>query len=169
MEFLEKHLEQIILESDVTKLQERGLYIFDENTKIKSQVNIGNYGIADLILFNRPTRIYRGMIKVVELKKGKLNIDAFLQAVRYLRGIKSYLEKREIEHTYDFNITLIGSEVVQTDFCYLSSVFDDLWGPLNFHHVTTDSYTSIDMYSYKYKIDGIYFKRESYSLLDEGF
>ncbi len=44
MKFLEKDLEQIIFESGMDSLNERGLYIRGKRLR---QVRIGNYGIAD--------------------------------------------------------------------------------------------------------------------------
>ena len=51
MRFLEKDLEQIIHESGMDQLNERGLPI---DGKMFRQMRIGNYGIADLITVTRP-------------------------------------------------------------------------------------------------------------------
>ena len=51
MKFLENDLEEIIYTSGRDVLEQRGLTI---NGKLLRQVKIGNYGIADLIEFQRP-------------------------------------------------------------------------------------------------------------------
>jgi hypothetical protein len=50
MKFLEKDLEEIIFNSCKIKLCNRGLTLPE---KIKRQVRIGNYGVADLIGFEK--------------------------------------------------------------------------------------------------------------------
>jgi hypothetical protein len=110
MRFLEKNLEDIIWESDRDLLKERGLCV---RGHIKRQLRIGNYGIADLVTFSRE---YHGFnqssmeINIYEIKRGVVGISAFLQSVRYARGIRSYLNQRGFK---DFNIgiTLIGDSV----------------------------------------------------------
>ena len=86
MKFLEKELEQIIWESDKAQLENRGLSLYGT---LYRQKPIGNYGIADIIQVekayskNKPYLI----IDVLELKQEKIGISAFLQAVRYAKGI----------------------------------------------------------------------------------
>jgi hypothetical protein len=76
MKFLEKDLEQIIWDADKEILSERGLNL---DGKLKRQLKIGNYGIADLIHFKRPVSYYdkqenkrfnveNGLIEIIELK-----------------------------------------------------------------------------------------------------
>jgi hypothetical protein len=171
MEFLEKDLEQIIYEASSDELQERGLYL---GGKLYRQLRIGNYGIADLVEFRRP-RVHdyfkhhkiKGLINVIELKKEKVGISAFLQALGYLKGIKRYLEKRDMHFNYNYSITLIGSEVdSNSTFIYLPDMF------------YMDTEKDIDhfpdfelsLYKYKYKLDGIHFEIvEGYKLINEGF
>jgi hypothetical protein len=94
MDFLEKNLEQIIYESDTDILSERGLVIYG---KLIRQVQIGGYGIADLIEYERPRfdksvgRIIKGHINILELKKNYVDCGTFLQAIKYLKGISRYL------------------------------------------------------------------------------
>lgn len=165
MKFLEKDLEEIIFNSDNDLLNERGLCLCK---KLKRQLKIGNYGIADLIGFTRPFYDYSkgskiliedGRIQIIELKNDKINVSAFLQAINYLKGIRSYLRKRNF-HTYNyiFEIVLIAKNIDKdSSFIYLT----DLVQSENFE---------ITYYTYDYKMDGIFFNLESgYSLKEEGF
>lgn len=83
MKFLEKDLEDIIFNADNESLQSRGLEIRGFK---KRQLNIGNYGIADIVTFERSNYIdeeyaeyvggenkthSRPIITVYELKKNK--------------------------------------------------------------------------------------------------
>jgi len=165
MKFLEKDLEEIIFNANSDLLFERGIYL---TPKLKRQVKIGNYGIADLIGFKRPEYeivngkrllIDSGRIQIIELKNDKINISAFLQAINYLKGVKSYLRKRNI-HTYNyiFEIVLIAKNIdKESSFIYLTDL------------VQSDNF-EISYYTYNYDIDGISFKSESgYVLTNEGF
>src|SRR5689334_20163596 len=101
MRFLEKNLEDIIYEADLDSLHSRGLTIHGKRLR---QVKIGNYGIADLITIERDVFNYAYAVQdtikpfitvtVFELKKEIVNIHTFLQAVKYLKGIKRYLAHR---------------------------------------------------------------------------
>ena len=165
MEFLEKHLEDIIWESDNTKLQERGLFI--EGKKLR-QLRIGNYGIADIVTFNKAyldiqcTKPYLE-ITVYELKKDKIGIGAFLQAVNYVQGIKSYFNEYRPKIHVAFNIVLCGKEIDKSgSFVYLTDLifgYENL-GTLNF----------LSYYTYSYSLDGLIFKKEeNYNLVNKGF
>ena len=72
MKFFEKDLEEIIYLSDKDKLSDRGLYL---NGKLKRQLRIGNYGVADLIEYKRPYYhpyekcFMKGTINILELIK----------------------------------------------------------------------------------------------------
>jgi len=161
MKFLEKDLEEILVETPNEKLQERGLNI---TGKRFSQLRIGNYGRADLVTFSKPDYFVKDenrgihydacLITVYELKKDKISISAFLQAVRYAKGIKSYIDKRKPSMHVEIKIVLIGKELpLNSDLMYLNQLYDDF-----------------DMYSYNYSVDGLFFKEcGSYSLTKEGF
>ena len=92
MKFLEKDLEDIIWESDNIKLRKRGLSI---NGIKKRQLKIGNYGIADLVTCYKSINDFNNglIVTVYELKKEKAGISAFLQALRYCKGIKLIYRK----------------------------------------------------------------------------
>lgn len=174
MDFLEKDLEEIIFYGERDELKNRGL---DINGKVYRQLNIGSYGRADLVSFERsyeyeyiPTgeidkktggwnfleeKERKLVFTVYELKKDVIDIDTLLQAIGYCRGIKRYItDNRNFPFYVDFKIVLIGRKIsLSSSFCY----FEDL-------------FKNIEFYTYQYKIDGIYFKKErGYKLSEEGF
>ena len=161
MHFLEKDLELIIWESSNQKLNEKGLPI---TGKKLIQVKIGNYGIADLITYNK-IHLY-GLpfldITVYELKKEKVGISTFLQAVRYCKGIKSYFDEYRPNMYFKLNIVLCAKEVdINSDYIFLTDMISsDYQG----------SISNLSNYSFSYEIDGIKFKREyNYDLTHKGF
>ena len=169
MEFLEKDLENIIWESDNEKLLDRGLCCV-YGCKLYRQLKIGNYGVADLISVGR-SNIYEHeephlIITVFELKKDKVGISAFLQAIRYCKGIKQYLEKRKF-YNFKLNISLIGKDIdMSGDFIYITDLIKNTCSNIESFGVIDE----IDFYIYKYELDGLYFDRKyEYSLIDEGF
>lgn len=186
MRFLEKNLEDIIFETDNELLRNRDLWIFGNK---KRQVNIGNYGIADIITWQierddcpvncnnyseqkckecnkswKYEKINNLKIQIIELKQSEINIGAFLQAVRYLKGIKRYFEYRNFYHKVSFEIILIGEKInTNTGFDFIPDLFE-----INCDDYQSDE--SIRFYTYKYEIDGLKFNRESgYYLKDENF
>jgi hypothetical protein len=157
MEFLEKDLEQIIFEADRDMLAKKGLKIFG---KLLRQVKIGNYGAADLVSVERPKYVPPGgfhepmTITVFELKKEKIGVSTFLQALGYLRGISRYLEVRKVDLPYELRIVCIGKSMdTNSSYAYLPD-FTEI----------------VENYTYSYSIDGIKFKIEKqYGLKEEGF
>lgn len=172
MKFLEKDLEDIIWESDNVKLQEKGL---DIQGKKYRQLRIGKYGIADIVTIEKdysPSKyvkdefktLSRLIITVYELKKEKAGISAFLQAVRYVKGISQYIESfrgKDIEIQY--NIVLCAKEIDKTsDYIYLT---DLLWANESYGCLST-----VKNYSFDYDLEGIKFSSESnYQLIENGF
>jgi len=170
MNFLEKDLENIIWESDNEKLQNKNLPI--EGKKYR-QLRIGNYGILDLMTISKDyiwcDIKYKTVpcidITVYELKKEKVGISAFLQAVKYCKGIQSYIKTKGYEGHYKIHIVLSAKEVdLNSDFIYLTDLFN---------HKYSDSLrkiNSVSFYSFSYDIDGIIFKKhENYDLIQNGF
>lgn len=149
MTFLEKNLEDIIFETPNELLHERGFFLFG---KKKRQVRIGNYGIADVITWYRCDN--KLFINILELKKDRISIDTFLQAVGYVQGIRHYLSRRGFTHDVSFKIKLIGKEIDNlSTFCYLP-----------------DIYPSIELITYTYEFDGISFhSQHGYTLTNNGF
>lgn len=166
MKIMEFDLEEAIFNASPEQLEEKGLY-FNPYIK-KRQLRIGNYGVADIVGISRPVVIkgnciYPIMIEVIELKKDSLSISAFLQAIRYAKGITRFLEKNknwEISFQFNINITLIGKEIsLESDMVYLP---DLLYKDVNS--------VSVNMFTYTHNINGFEFKEVScYKLINEGF
>ena len=167
MKFIEKDLEQIIFESGRDSLDERGLVI---NGILKRQLKIGNYGIADLVEIQKPfydgpeKRFFQyGRIIIYELKKEQIGISAFLQAVKYAKGISEYLQSKNKQHLFAIDIVLIGKSIdTSGSFCLIPSI-------LNVKNYECFD-TSISFYTYKIDIDGIWFEEHNnYDLKNKGF
>lgn len=165
MKFLEKDLEEIIWNADKELLSERGLTL---SGTLKRQLRIGNYGIADLVNFAKPDYGFKnnerilyghGYVQVIELKNESISISAFLQAIRYLKGIQSYLKKRDFDtRDFKFIITLIGRKIdTNSDMIFLPDII-------------ASEKISVEIYTYSYDLDGITFNEECfYKLQNEGF
>ena len=162
MSFLEKDLENIIWESDNEKLREKGLEIYGKKFR---QIRIGNYGIADLITVDRRLDCYEEYfldITIYELKKEKAGISAFLQAIKYCKGIQTYMLNKRSNTLFKLNIVLCAKNIdTESDYIYISDL------------ISSDEYEnicSVYNYSFNYGIDGIIFKQEkNYNLIDKGF
>lgn len=171
MEFFEKDLEEIIYLSDKENLSDRGL---DLTGKLKRQLRIGNYGIADLVEFKRPyyhpyyKTMMKGEINIIELKNKKIGVSTFFQALNYLKGIRTYLGKKDIENNYNYRITLVGRELdLNSSFCFLGYLFDN---DLCDSPIYSETKTSINLFTYNYNIDGIEFNSiYNYDLTNKGF
>ena len=173
MNFLEKDLEEIIFTADKEKLSDRGLYFYPHE-KLKRQVRIGNYGIADLVGIKKPfyhpiiKEKCKGQITVYELKKDRISISTFMQAANYLHGIKRYLTIKGYNESYDYCIRLIGKEIdSSSSFVYLPDLitnhsYDET--------ITRDSIFRLESYLYSYDIDGLRFDEiNGFKLINEGF
>ena len=170
MNFLEKDLETIIWESNNEDLQKKHLPIKGKKFR---QLKIGNYGFLDLMTVERKsfwcnvlhqkTPFLR--ITVYELKKEKVGIAAFLQAVKYCRGIKTFLEKKKPNIAFRPHIVLIAKQVdQQSDFVYLTDLLN--------HKYSDDLnvINSVENYSFNYDINGISFiKHQENDLVLKGF
>lgn len=169
MKFIEKNLEDIIFESNRLELIKRGL---DVRGKMLRQLKIGNYGTADLVTIQKPyfypktewTNPHHNssfLVTIYELKKEKIGILAFLQAIRYAKGIKSWFEKSKYygDYSVDLKIVLIGNEIEKDSvFSYIPDIFE------------TQGERSVELFLYQYKIDGIHFENNSsWVLTNEGF
>jgi len=174
MKFLEKDLEEIIYTSGRDVLEERGLPIYG---KLFRQVQIGNYGVADLIEFQRPSYAGRekeilcpGRITIYELKKEQIGISAFLQSLNYLRGITSFLEKKQIDNHYIIDIMLIGKNLdTQGSFCYITDLLSIKSSFADKYNIFGQAGT-IHFYEYRYGIDGLFFEEKSgFDRYNKGF
>ena len=172
MKFLEKDLEEIIFKSPKKQLQERGLYV---TGKLLRQKRIGNYGIADLIEFERPKKHdmigpCKGAITVYELKQNKITMSAFLQGIGYIKGIKEYLKHRGYDpFNYHFRLVLIGNEIdINSQFAFLPEVIST--DTCIDSHIDSESNFSTSFYTYSYNYDGILFdEHDFYFLTNNGF
>lgn len=162
MKFLEKELEDIIWESDKYQLEERGLSLFGN---LFRQMAIGNYGIADIIQVKKAYSNNKPylMINILELKQDKIGISAFLQAVKYAKGVQSYFKKRGLKN-YILNITIIGKEVdISGSICFLPDLIES--NKINYGKIN-----SVKFITYEYTLDGLYFNEsKGYALIKEGF
>lgn len=162
MQFLEKDLEEIIFKASDEDLEERGFFISGKRFR---QFRIGNYGIADLITVDKVYKYGDSRssleIFVYEFKKDFIDLNTFMQAIRYCQGISRYLEKRGF-YNYNLNIVLCGKYIdTKSEFVYLKDlIYGDEPG-----HLST-----LKFYTYQYEFDGIKFKSHSnYCLSNEGF
>lgn len=172
MKFLEKDLEEIIYNSDKNQLSNRGLYI---HGVLKRQLRIGNYGVADLVSFERPyfhpefKTTFKGTITVFELKQDKIGVSTFFQALNYIKGIKHWisLNRPSFDDCFNFNIVLIGSSFDgNSSFVYLGDFFDVELGET---HIDDSVKTRIELYKYKYDLDGLSFvELHNYCLSNHG-
>ena len=173
MKFLEKDLEEIIYTSGRDVLEEKGLLI---EGKLKRQVKIGNYGIADLIEFVRPSYdgpdrdiLCPGRITIYELKKEQIGISAFLQSLNYLQGITKFLEKKEINDHYIIDIVLIGKNLdTSGSFCFITDLLSINSSFLDKYNIFGQN-GSISYYTYTFDINGLEFHLQNgYDLKNNG-
>jgi len=149
MDFLEKDLEDIIFNTPNEKLFDRGLAIHSGSVKLR-QVNIGNYGICDLISYKRTNEYLQ--IQLFELKKNVIDINTFNQVCRYARGIQHYLKNRGVKNVIE--IILIGKQINKNDsLLYFQNLF-----------------SNVCIYTYEFDFDGISFiSHQDYILNNPGF
>lgn len=164
MKFLEKDLEQIIYETENHLLNCKGL---DISGIKKRQLRIGNYGISDLITVEKSYQANNKIspmldITIFELKKNEISVSTFLQAIRYLKGIKRYFYNRNSSYRINYKIVLIGESIdINNDFIFLTDL------------VNVDEYGcsfSLEYYTYEMNFNGLQFNQyNGYKLSQEGF
>ena len=173
MKFLEKDLEEIIWEQLQTtkggeELLKRGLYTNQEGKHYR-QLRLGSYGVADLVSISR-SREYRDFpkldsvhpyldITVYELKKDKISMSAFLQAIGYCKAIKRYVNRfRGKDSEIRFTVVLVGYELdVNSSFSYLPDI------------INSEEFSLLN-YKYEFGIDGLQFSPQwGYALKEEEF
>ncbi len=94
-------------------------------------------------------------ITVWEFKKDIINVETFLQACRYLRGVQRYIEIKYPKLEFvEYAIVLVGRKLdTRCNGVYLPNIFKD-----------------VKYYTYSYSFDGIEFNIEDdYNLTEEGF
>lgn len=167
MNFLEKDLEQIIFETPNTLLNERGYRICGKKHR---QLKIGNYGIADIVTATRAlcpaTFVHNLVIEIHEFKKDEINLNTFMQAIKYCKGISHYLELREFYMPYQIRISLCGKSIDDcSEFIYLPDLIS---GDSDFDF--DGKIVSVSLYTYSYDFNGISFREHSnYGLIEHGF
>jgi hypothetical protein len=83
------------------------------------QVNLGQYGIADLVAFTFeefPNGFKGVVVTVYELKKEKITADAFAQAARYATAIKALIDERGDYMLTEIKCALVGTEIDESCF-----------------------------------------------------
>jgi hypothetical protein len=125
MNILEKEIEEIIytvlLNYGSEEFLERGLPISGIPLR---QVNLGTYGIADMITVYINGAFKRRVLHVhiYELKRGVIGIGTLLQASRYYIGVHHFIESKGINKYFDtvlIDTSIIGSSVdLSNDFVF---------------------------------------------------
>lgn len=150
MDISEKLIEDLIYntidKNEIHKFLDNGLYELCGYKKFFRQVDLGSYGRLDLVGFNynvrkNGNRYYHIIdIGVIEIKKGEINIDTFLQAVRYCKGLERIFKPHKVH--INFSIILIGTSVCKSDFIYLPDIFP-----------------ALGVYTANLSIDGLHFNK----------
>ncbi len=144
MNILEKDIEEIVFQSNNEALQKRGLLI---RGKKFQQVNLGDYGIADIVSVNiTKNESWEIDVQVIELKKDLIDVNTLTQAARYRKGIRKFINKYlKIKKPINFELILIGKKVqLNGDFIY-----------------ALEALSNVRAYTYSLSLeDGICFNRE---------
>lgn len=130
MNILECEIEELLFNNlkDKDLLRSRGFHHFEQHYYLHP--NFGSYGIPDIIgvtvYENKDFNCKSLSATIYELKKELINIDTFLQAIRYARAIDRIVEKNDDFNIseVDIKIVLIGKKVdLNSDFIYISDLF----------------------------------------------
>jgi len=123
----EKELEDYICE----KLEEnKHCPIGDESVDMYfRQLNIGAYGVADIVKISFNLSSPEICITVLELKKEKITLSTIAQVARYMTGIKHFINERYTNKSK--YITVFGEVAApgictDDDACYLSGQLDNI-------------------------------------------
>lgn len=146
MNFLEKDLETILWESP-SECEARGFSVlqmayFGKGRRIR-QMQLGPYGIADLVHVYYNPQNNQAWVQIIECKKDKVNADTYLQARRYVSGVKQAFISSDLPRCQvHYSVILVGASL-------------DTSGALQ--HVIADD-INCHTYRYSYKVDGIHFE-----------
>jgi hypothetical protein len=152
MHFLEKDLETIIFENYEACFN-RGLQITDigagdylNQLKFR-QLQLGPYGIADLVNVRYDARGFECTIQVIECKRNEINTATYGQAKRYFAAIKNvlkhFLPESHAETEWIEELVLIGRTFDHSnDFAYIYNADN-----------------ACQAFTYSYEVDGIWFKQ----------
>lgn len=143
----EKNLEDIIYENLLTTdgtqlLSERGLDLNRwEYSKILRQVNLADYGIADIVVISlKPQHAH---ITIIELKVTEFNVANIIQVGRYNSAISAIMSKLSTRRLY-FEIESI----------IICSSFNS-----DNEYVWLDRVINCSVYKTNYNIDGLFFQK----------
>lgn len=113
----EKELEDWIYR----KFQEENICCVDgtEPHHMIRQMNLGSYGICDLVSFSvyKHEKVTEIEVRLYELKKEKITADAFTQICRYATAINQQIEFYGKSFVVDITCVLIGTEIDES--CYI--------------------------------------------------
>lgn len=114
----EKTIERFIVNTPKFEIFDAGL---QRCGKIISQKKIGLYGISDVIGYHRDGHNKVFYIDIYEIKLGVIGLKAYYQALRYLVGIKKYIEETrwglkkmslmDSDYRIVYTIILVGSKL----------------------------------------------------------
>jgi len=103
-----------------------------EGDFITRQLSMKGYGILDLLIISKEEFFDTSLIfKIVELKQGKINLNAIGQISRYRTAIERSLKKIDypLKEVYPSKIILylVGSGIEEsTDTCYVTDLLRDV-------------------------------------------
>jgi hypothetical protein len=134
MNVLEKEIEDMIWEGyreNPELIRAKGLPI--QGAAIR-QLYLGSYGIADMVTFRILKTVGRNNIKlrrlvvnVYELKKDEININTFLQALSYCKGIERYVNDNYDFDDVQFTINLVGKYInTEGTFCFIQDIINNV-------------------------------------------
>lgn len=113
----EKELEDWIF----NKYQEDGIVCIDgtEPDHLIRQMNLGVYGICDLVSFSvyKNDRLTSVDVCIYELKKEKITAEAFSQVSRYATAITQSIEAHAPDVHVNMSCALVGTEIDES--CYI--------------------------------------------------
>ncbi|WP_159467993.1 hypothetical protein [Dyadobacter sp. 3J3] len=162
MKILEKDLENMLSTDNTEILIRRGLTCFDHKVILK-QVDMGAYGIADVVGISSTDFLGENTIQVsiYELKKDQIGFGAFGQACRYEAGLVKYFREKCLFEDYmiSYCIVLIGASIdLDSNFIFAAG-----------------SSCRTSCYTYSVDIEGVHFVRSNFedfiptNLVDDGF
>lgn len=145
MKFLEKDLESIIWENHEA-CEGRGLAIdnsfFSKGLRFR-QMELGPFGTADLVYVRFNPELAQCWVQVVECKRIVVNADSYLQAKRYVAGLRALFDQMEFLGGVgvSFTTVLVGQRV-NTDGLLAYVISED---------------PGCQTFTYRYDVDGIRF------------
>lgn len=107
----EKELEDYIFESVSESMHNP---ITDESVdSIYRQVDLGSYGIADLVTFSYGEEFLE--VTIIELKKETIDIKTMAQLSRYYKAFCQYFEKKHPSKTVSIKLIAVSGQICHTD------------------------------------------------------